>query len=105
MRLYGELWKIVRFYVCAGTKRPLSRAGENSNAQRRIIAILAQYLGEQPVRFTITSVEPLGTVERHIRQRTFFLEQDFHKYTFCSVLLREVVSHQPSATRIASLSH
>src|SRR5713101_9784816 len=75
LRLFTEPCEIVGFQISADTKRPVSRTGENANAQRGIITKLAPDFGEHPVRFAITGIELLWTVDRHVRKRAFFFEQ------------------------------
>src|SRR5206468_7093032 len=67
----------VGFHVRADTKRAVTRAGEHTDAQHRIIAKLAPDLGEPAVGFTITGIEPLGTIDGHVRHRAFFSHRTF----------------------------
>src|SRR5262245_51845217 len=75
---FSQTVEVIRFYISADTKCPVPRTSENTDAQRGIIAKLTPDLGEYPIRFTIAGIEPLWTVDRHVRQWAFFFEQDFH---------------------------
>ena len=84
MRFDAWTFDIIALDVTAGAERSLAGAGEDSDAQLRIVPKLLPIVSEQAVSLDIACIEPFRPVDRDVGERPFFSKMTFIASLPCS---------------------